>query len=97
MSGNNFILALDQAARILLRRDVTESRITRQAAEQRDPLTNEHWDSGDGETLNQAGAQKPLNGDSSVDVDVLDATGRELRNYFCRRPRHLFDDTAAHG
>src|SRR5258708_22530344 len=91
LSEDDFVLALNQAARILLRGHVAQAHIARQAAEQRDTFTNEHGHSSDGETLNQAGAEEGLNCDSSVDIDVLDATGSELRNNLRRRTGHLFN------
>ena len=90
------VFALDQPARIVLRCDVTEPHISGQRAEERNTFSNEHGHAGDGETLNQTGAQEPLNGDPSIDVEVMRASSRELRNDLSRRPGHLLDDRAAH-
>jgi hypothetical protein len=45
----------------MLRGYVTERQIARQGAEERNSVANEHRHSGDDETLNQTGAQEPLN------------------------------------
>ena len=55
------VLALHQTAGIVLSRYVMQTHITRQGAEERNSVSNEHRNSGDNETLNQAGAQEPLN------------------------------------
>src|ERR1700680_2125620 len=94
--GGNMVLALNQAAWIVLRRYVTEPQIARQGAEERDPFPNEQRHAGDNETLNEACTQEPLNRDASVDVEVMSATGGQLRNDLSRRSPHLFHNTSTH-
>src|SRR5260370_132840 len=43
-------------------------------------LLHENWHTSDDETLNEPCAQKPLNRDSTVDVQVVRATSSELRH-----------------
>src|SRR5438552_19083770 len=83
---NNLILALNQAARIMPRREVAKPNVARQTAEQRNSLSNEHGHARDNEPLNGPLAQKPLNRDSPVDVQVLDPAGSELRDDLRWRP-----------
>src|SRR6202789_1541780 len=92
---DHVILAADQATGIVTSHDVTEPNVMRQAAEERNPLSNEHRDTRDDETLNESRAQELLNRDSSVDVEVLSAAGGELRNDLSRRSGHLFDHASA--
>src|SRR6266542_6543358 len=95
LSGGNMVLALNQAARIVPRRYVTEPRVARQGAEERNPVSNEHRHASDHETLNEPRAQEPLNRDPTVDVEVLGTTSRELRDDLSRRPGHLFNNASA--
>ena len=62
-SGANDILTLDEAARVLARRDVRERDVARQRAKQRHAVTNEHRHAGDDQALDEPGLKKPLNGD----------------------------------
>src|SRR2546430_11294875 len=72
------------------RREVAKPNVARQTAEQRNSLSNEHGHARDNEPLNGPLAQKPLNRDSPVDVQVLDPAGSELRDDLRWRPGHLF-------
>ena len=74
------VLALHQAARILPGRYVPEPNIARQAAEENNTVSKEHRHSRDDETLNESIAQESLNGNSSVDVDMLGAFRSEGGN-----------------
>lgn len=76
---------------------MTEADVARQGAEEGDAVSNEHRDASDDEALHEASAQKLLNGDAAVHVDVLDAAGSEFGNNFGRRPGHLLDAASAHG
>ncbi len=76
-------------------RYVTEPNVAREGAEERNSLSNEHRHASDNETLNQPRAQEPLNRDPTVDVEVVSATGSELRNDLSRRPGHLFNNASA--
>src|SRR5260370_37342760 len=92
MLGANMVLALNQAARIVPSRDVAEPNVARQGAEERNSVSNEHGHASDHETLNEPRAQEALNGDPTVDIEVVDTTGSELRNDVSRRPSHLFNE-----
>src|SRR5271157_5053164 len=85
------VLALNQAARIVSSRYVTEPYVSRQGAEERNSLSNQHRYASDNETLNLSRAQKPLNRDSTIDVEVVRATSCESRNNLRRSPGHLFN------
>ena len=89
------VLALNQAARIVPRHDVTEPDVARQGAEERNPVSNEHRHASDNETLDEPRAQKPLDRDPTVDVEVMGTTKRESRSDLNRRPGHLFYDASA--
>src|SRR5947207_12720438 len=93
---NNLILALNQAARIMPRRDVAKPNVARQTAEQRTARPTEHGNARDNEPWNGPLAQKPLNRDSPVDVQVLDPAGSELRDDLRWRPGHLFHNASGH-
>jgi hypothetical protein len=80
----------------VLRGYVAEAQIARERAEQRNAFSDEHGYACDGETLNEAGAQKTLNGDASVDVEVMSAAGGQFRNDLRGSAGHLLDTTAAH-
>src|ERR1039458_1164253 len=91
----DLVLALNQAARIVLRRYVMQPHIARHGAEERNSLSNEHRHTRDDETLNQACAQESLNRNPSVDVEVVGAASREFGNDLSRRPGHLFHNLHA--
>src|SRR5208282_3801417 len=92
----NLVLALNQAARIVLLLYVMQPHIARQGAEERKSVSTEHRHTSDHETLNQACAQESLNRDPSIAIDVAGATGREFRNDLSRRPGHLSHNASAH-
>src|SRR5260221_8214820 len=94
-SGGNVVLALNQAAGILPRGDVTEPHIVRQGAEERNSVSNEHRHASDNEPFNEPRAQEPLNRDATIDVEVVRSTRREARNDLSRRPSHLFDNASS--
>ena len=89
------VLALNQAARIVPSRDVAEPNVARQGAKERNSVSNEHGHASDNETLNEPRAQEALNGNPTVDIEVVDTTGSKLRNDVSRRPSHLFNDASA--
>ena len=67
----------------------------RQAAEEWNTFSDEHGNTRDGETLNEACAQEALNGDAAIDVEMLGAAGGELRDDLLRWAAHLLDDSSA--
>jgi len=89
------VLALNQPARIVPSRDVTEPDVAREAAEERNSLTDEHRHASDDETLNEPRSQEPLNRDPAVDVEVLGPTNSESRNDLGRWSGHLFNNGSA--
>ena len=93
--GDNLILTLNQAARVVPRRNVMEPHVAREGAEERNSVSNEHRHPSDDETLNEPRAQEPLNRDPTVDVKVVGTTRSELRNDLGRRPRHPFNHASA--
>ena len=65
--------------------------VVRESAEKRETFSDENWDAGDDEALNESGAQETLDRDSAVDVEVMSAGGFELRDYSGGCAGHLFD------
>lgn len=80
----------------MVRGDVAKVDIFGQRAEQWNSLTDEHGNSRDREAVNLAGPEEVLDGDSSVDVGMLDASCGQLRNNFCGGAGHLLDFAALH-
>jgi hypothetical protein len=74
---------------------VPEPDVVLQGSKERNSVSNEHRHASDNETLNEPGAQEPLNRDPTVDVKVVGTTGSELRNDLGRRPRHPFNHASA--
>lgn len=96
MELSDFVFALNQAARIGPCLEMTEPDVARERAEERDPLSDEHRDASNDETLNESGAQEALNGDPAVDVGMVRAGGGKFRNDVRGRSTHLFHPAAAH-
>jgi hypothetical protein len=92
---DDLVLAADRAAGIVARRYVTKPNVMRQAAEEGNTFAYEHRDTRDDEAVNQSGAQELLNRNAAVDVDVVGATGSELRNDLFGWSGHLFDSASA--
>jgi len=88
------VFAADQAGGILPSRYVMELNVVQQLAEEGDSLSNEYRDATDDETLNLSCAKELLDGEPTVDVEVMSAAGGELRHDLGRGSRHLFKNTA---
>ena len=88
------VLALNQAARIVPSRYVTEPHVARQGAEERNSVSNEHRNASDNKTLNEPCAQESLNRDPTVDVEVVGTTSSKLRNDLSRSPGHPFNSAS---
>jgi len=73
LSDGNQILTLDEATRVLARRDMLERNVTLERAKQWNPGTDQHGNARDNEPLNEPSLEKPLNRDPAIDVDVPDA------------------------
>src|SRR5271170_5115530 len=73
----------------MLCRDMMEPYIARKPAEERNSLSNKHWHASDNKPLHQACAQKFLDRDSSVDIDMLDAARGQLCDDLGRSSGHL--------
>src|SRR5438093_11938988 len=81
------VLTLDKTAGVLPRRDVRHGDIARHRTEERNAGADEHRHSGDNKTLNEAGIEEALNGDSAVDVDVADTARGQLGHDVGGMPR----------
>ncbi len=66
-----------------------------QRTEERDSFSDEHRDTSDDETVDQAGAEESLNGDAAIDVEVVRAGGGEFPHDFGGSAGHLFDCASA--
>lgn len=64
-SSDDMVLALDHAARIGPGRDMTEADVTRERAEERNSLADEHGKTTDDQAVYEAGTQKLLNRDAT--------------------------------
>jgi hypothetical protein len=73
----DLVFAFDQASGVLARGDVAEADVLHEGTEKRDALADEHGDLADGEAVDLAGAEKILDGDAAVNIDVLGAMGFE--------------------
>lgn len=73
---------------------MTESNVVRQGAEKRDAGSNQHRHTSDNEPIHQPRAQKLLNRDASVDVQMTSTALREPGNEIRWRSCHLFNDGA---
>jgi hypothetical protein len=76
----NFVLALDEAAGKLARRDVLERDVALGGAKERNPGTDEHGNPGDYEALNESRLKKPLNSDPAIHVNMSDTASGQLRH-----------------
>src|SRR5438093_4869666 len=86
--GGNNILALDEAAGVLVRATVLKNDVTLNLAEQRDPATDEDGNARDYEAVNEPSLMKPLNRNPAILVNVSDATSCKLRHDVRGRPGH---------
>lgn len=86
------VLALHQAARIVPGHHVTKTNVAWQDAEQRNPIPNQHRHARDNETLDESRRQKPLDHDTTIDIEVVGAAGSELRNDVNGRPCQVVDE-----
>jgi hypothetical protein len=89
-----FIFRFDEALGIVLRGDVAELDVVRQGTEQRNSFADENGVSIDDDPLNHTGAQKVLDRDSAIDIDMLEAAGSEFGANFCWISGHLFDSAS---
>ena len=67
----------------------------RQAAEEWNTFSDEHGNTRDGETLNEACAQEVLNRDAAVDVEWRAPLAASCETICSGGPAHLFDDASA--
>ena len=95
LGGSHFILTLDQAARIGTRRDVTKRDVLRQAPKEWNPVSDEHGDTSNHETINQPCPKESLNRDTAVHVQVVGAASSEARHDLCRVATHLLHPASA--
>ena len=95
LGGTHLILALNQAARIGPRHNVTKSDVLQQPPEERNPASNEHRDTSYDETINEPRVKESLNRDATVHVEVLRAASSEVGRDLGRRAAHLLHDASA--
>src|SRR5580658_4328281 len=79
----------------MLGSDVMQLHVPRQGAKERNSLSDEHRYTSDNQSLHKPCAQKSLNRNSAVDIDVMDAVRSEFRNDLGRRTAHLLRIAAA--
>ncbi len=79
------ILALDHATWIGARRDMAEADVVRDVVEERDALANEHRQTTDDQSVDEADSQKLLDCDPTIYVEMAGTGSCELGNYLCRR------------
>ena len=72
--GNKVVFALHQAAGILARINVTQVQVARQRAKKRNPVSNQHGHARDDKALNEPRAQKALNREATVYIDMQTKT-----------------------
>ena len=77
--GNKVVFALHQAAGILARIYVTQVQVARQGAKKRNPVSNQHGHARDDKALNEPRAQKALNREATVYIDMAGTAGSQLR------------------
>ena len=92
MLDGNQVFALNEAADVLACRHVLEGNIARPRTKEGNSGTDQHWDTGNNDALNETGLKKPLNGDPAIDVNVPDAARGKLRRDVGRSSRHALHD-----
>src|SRR5262245_14367997 len=92
--GDNRVLTLNEPTGVLPRPQVLESDVARDRAEKRDPLADEDGNARDDQTLNEPGAEEPLNRDPTVYVDMVEAAVFEVRQDVGGVSRHALHDGA---
>ena len=98
MLCQNFVLALDETARVLLRLYVLEHDVARRRAKERDPTTNDHRNARNGQALNEPSPQKRLDCNAAINVRMSKAAPCERRYDLFWRPRHpLYDCSRGRG
>ena len=90
----NTILALDEAAGILARRDMPKRHVVRQGAEERNPGANEHGNARDDQAVDEPGRKEALDRDPAIHVHVLEAAGGKLGDDVGRSPRQVLHHRA---
>jgi hypothetical protein len=93
----NFILALDETAGVLLGFNVPELYIARRGAKERDPRTDNHGDPSDSQALNEPSAQKRLNRKAAINVRMLKTATCKRCYDLLRSPDHFLHDCPGRG
>src|SRR5690349_19530085 len=91
VSGDHFVFTLNEAASVLACIYVSEPDVPRRRSKKRDSGAYEHRDSRDDETLDETSPKKPLNGDSTIHVYVLDTSGLQLGRDIGQRHSQMLD------
>src|SRR5688572_33212631 len=91
----NMVLRLDHAAGIGAGGDMTKANIVQERAKEGNTLSDEYRQSTDDQTVDESGAQKLLNRNSTVHIQTV-GTGRSQFGHNLRRgPLQLLNDTSA--
>src|SRR5260370_30644148 len=93
-SRKNSIFGFDQPTSVVPSLNVLQPDILRQRSKQGNPLTDQNRHARDNQPLNHALAQKPLNRDSTIDINVANAPAFKFRNDFPRRSLHLLSSSS---
>src|SRR6185437_7447711 len=94
-SRHNAIFTLDHAARIGARLDMTETDVSRERAEKRDSIANEHRETTDDQALYESDTHKFLNRDPAVHVQTAGTGSGKLGDNLGGRPGHHLNDASA--
>src|ERR1700738_646673 len=82
--GRHGVLSLHQAAGEVASRNVLERNVVREGTEEGNSVADEHGHARDHQTVNDPGAEEALDGEAAVDVEMVGASGGELRNDLSR-------------
>src|SRR3954468_11462592 len=88
------VLALNQTAGVLPGSDVLQDDVTPQRSEEWNTFAQKHRNTGDDESLDEAGSKKALNRNSTIDVGVLHAACGQLGHYLDRISSQMLDQCA---
>jgi hypothetical protein len=79
LSDGNFVFTLDETAGVVACCDVLETDVARCGAEERNSGANEDRYPRNDQALDEPGLKEPLDGDATVDIDMVDTAGCELK------------------
>jgi hypothetical protein len=85
----HFVFAFHQTRRVAFRRHMLQLHVMRQRTKQRNPAPDQHRHTVDRQPIHQSLAQKTLNGNPSIKINMFRPAGREFRQNVRRTPSHL--------